>query len=155
LLKAGKIWTGNVAYPYLFTPNANTSFTVMDDSYSQINPFEFVADQYASIDISLNTNGLLFNLIPGIKKMKLREVVGFKCYWGYLSDKNNPATTSNLLMFPTNTTPIDPNMPYMEFNVGIDNIFSILRIDYVRRINYLNRPDVMPNGVRVSLNFTF
>lgn len=155
LLKAGKIWTGNVAYPYLFTPNANTSFTVMDDSYSQINPFEFVADQYASIDISLNTNGLLFNLLPGIKKMKLREVVGFKCYWGYLSDKNNPATTSNLLMFPTNTTPIDPNMPYMEFNVGIDNIFSILRIDYVRRINYLNRPDVMPNGVRVSLNFTF
>ncbi len=155
LVKAGKIWTGGVPYPYLFTPNANTSFTVMEESFSQVNPLEFVTDQYASIDLNLSTNGLIFNWIPGIKKLQLREVFGFKCYWGYLSNKNNPAFNNNLLEFPENTVLLNPAEPYMEFSVGIDNIFRILRIDYVRRINYLNNPGIWANGVRVSLNFTF
>lgn len=153
-LRAGKIWTGDVAFPHLFTPNANTSFTVIDESFSQVNPLEFVADQYASLDIGLRTNGLLFNLIPGVKRLKLREVAGFKLYWGHLSDKNNPAFNKSLLEFPT-VTGLMGKEPYMEFSVGIDNIFSILRVDYVRRINYLDRPGVSPNGVRVTLSFTF
>ena len=157
-VKAGKIWTGGVAYPYLFSPNANTSFTVMAESFSQVNPLEFVCDQYATIDLGISTNGLLFNLIPGVKKLQLREVFGFKAYWGYLSDKNNPAFDNTLLQFPGGTGTFDPNRlyePYMEFSVGIDNILKVLRVDYVRRINYLDRPNVAANGVRVSLSFTF
>lgn len=157
-VKGGKIWTGGVPYPYLFSPNANTSFTVMAESFSQVNPLEFVCDQYASIDLGIATNGLLFNLIPGVKKLQLREVFGFKCFWGYLSDKNNPAFDNSLLKFPTGTGTFDPNRlyePYMEFSVGIDNILKVLRVDYVRRINYLDRPNVSANGVRVSLSFTF
>ena len=157
-VKGGKIWTGGVPYPYLFSPNANTSFTVMAESFSQANPLEFVCDQYASIDLGIATNGLLFNLIPGVKKLQLREVFGFKCYWGHLSDKNNPAFDNSLLKFPTGTGTFDPNRlyePYMEFSVGIDNILKVLRVDYVRRINYLDRPNVSANGVRVSLSFTF
>ena len=157
-VKGGKIWTGDVPYPYLLTPNANTSFTVMAESFSQVNPLEFVCDQYASIDLGISTNGLLFNLIPGVKKLQLREVFGFKAYWGYLSDKNNPAYNSNLLEFPKGTGTFDPARmyePYMEFSVGIDNILRVLRVDYVRRINYLDRPNVAANGVRVSLSFTF
>ncbi|MEE1183096.1 MAG: DUF5686 family protein, partial [Paludibacteraceae bacterium] len=157
-VKAGKIWTGGVAYPYLFSPNANTSFTVMAESFSQVNPLEFVCDQYATIDLGISTNGLLFNLIPGVKKLQLREVLGFKAYWGYLSDKNNPAFDNTLLQFPGGTGTFDPNRlyePYMEFSVGIDNILKVLRVDYVRRINYLDRPNVAANGVRVSLSFTF
>lgn len=155
LVKAGKIWTGDVPFPYLFNPNANTSFTVMEESFSQVNPLEFVADQYASVDLNLSTNGLIFNWIPGIKKLQLREVFGFKCYWGYLSNKNNPVYNNNLLEFPENTTLLRPAEPYMEFSIGIDNIFRVLRIDYVRRINYLENPNIWANGVRVSLNFTF
>ena len=152
--KGGKIWTGGVAYPDLFCPNSNTSFTIMQESFSQVNPLEFVADQYLSIDIGISTNGLLFNLIPGIKKLQLREVAGFKCYWGHLSNKNNPMYNSGLLAFPGNTGTLTME-PYMEFSVGIDNIFRILRVDYVRRINYLQNPNIWANGVRVSLNFTF
>lgn len=154
-VSAGKIWTGGVPYPYLFTPNANTSFTIMDESFSQVNPLEFACDQYASIDLSLSTNGLIFNWIPGIKKLQLREVFGFKCYFGYLSDKNNPAHNPDLLAFPENTTVLRPQEPYMEFSVGIDNILRVLRIDYVRRINYLGNPNIWANGVRFTLNFTF
>lgn len=153
-LGAGKIWNGNTAYPFLFTPNANTSFTVMQESFSQVNPFEFLCDQYASAELQLNTQ-VIFNYIPGIKKLRLREVFGYKCYWGYLSDKNNPANDPSMLKFPNKTYTLNPAEPYMEFSVGIDNILKCLRVDYVRRINYLSNPDVWANGVRITLNFMF
>lgn len=153
-VKAGKIWTGGTAYPYLMMPNSNTSFTVMEESFSQVNPLEFVADNYASIDLGLNTS-ILFNFIPGIKKLQLREVFGFKMFWGHLSPKNNPMYNSDLLAFPEGTYAMDWHEPYMEFSVGIDNIFKILRVDYVRRINFLDHPNIWKNGVRVSLNFQF
>ncbi len=153
-IKAGKIWTGDCAYPYLNMPNSNTSFTVMDESFSQVNPLEFVADNFASLDLGLHTN-LIFNSIPGVKKAQLREVFGFKLYWGHLSEKNNPMYNKNLLAFPDGTYAMDWRDPYMEFSVGIDNILKILRIDYVRRLTQTDHKNIWVNGVRVSLSFQF
>lgn len=52
-------------------------------------------------------------------------------------------------------------MPYMEFTVGVENIFRIIRIDYVRRITHLDATDVngyshrlkgwRSNGIRITL----
>lgn len=159
-LKAGKIWTGDVPYPYLFTPNANTSFTVVNESYSLANPLEFVADQYASIDVMFYTY-LLFNSIPKVKKAHLREVFGFKAYWGYLSRKNTPDYNSQkVMLFPEGTMTLNPQEPYMEFSVGIENIFNLIRLEYVRRINYLDSPSIRknpmgPNGIRFVFDFEF
>lgn len=153
-IKAGKVWTGGTAYPYLMMPNSNTSFTVMEESFSQVNPLEFVADNYASLDLALNTN-ILFNYIPGIKKLQLREVFGFKLFWGHLSPKNNPMYNTDLLAFPEGTYAMDYRDPYMEFSVGIDNILKVLRVDYVRRLTQTNHSNIWVNGVRVSLNFQF
>lgn len=153
-IKAGKIWTGDCAYPYLDMPNSNTSFTVMDESFSQVNPLEFVADNFASLDLGLHTN-LIFNSIPGVKKAQLREVFGFKLYWGHLSEKNNPMYNKNLLAFPEGTYAMNWRDPYMEFSVGIDNILKILRIDYVRRLTQTDHKNIWVNGVRVSLSFQF
>lgn len=153
-LKAGKIWTGDCAYPYLDMPNSNTSFTVMDESFSQVNPLEFVADNFASLEFGLNTN-ILFNSIPGVKKAQLREVFGFKMYWGHLSEKNNPMYNKDLLAFPDGTYAMDWRDPYMELSVGIDNILKVLRIDYVRRLTQTDHKNIWVNGVRVSLSFQF
>ena len=40
-------------------------------------------------------------------------------------------------------------------SIGIANIFSILRIDYVRRFNYLDHPDVDEWGIFFSLKVKF
>ena len=48
-------------------------------------------------------------------------------------------------------------MPYMEITAGIENIFKILRIEYVRRLTHLNAPDGTKlgpwqrNGIRITL----
>ena len=45
--------------------------------------------------------------------------------------------------------------PYMEAGVGLDNIFTILRVDYVWRLTYREGAGADRHGVRVQLHFNF
>lgn len=154
IAKAGKVWS-SVYYPGLMWPNANLSYTIQPESYSLMNPMEFANDKYASIDFTYFGNGILFNRIPGIKKLKLREAVTFKGLMGGLSDKNNPLMNQNILAFPVDAQAMKmKSTPYMEIGAGIDNILSVLRVDYVWRLTYRDTPGVDRSGLRVSLHFT-
>ena len=155
ILKGGKVWS-QVNYPDLLLPNANLSYTIQPESYSLMNAMEFVNDQYLSWDVTYYPNGALFNRLPLIKYLKLREVIGFRGLYGSLSDRNNPALHNNLFRMPGNALCMEmQKRPYMEMNVGIDNIFTILRIDYVWRLTYRNTPGVDRNGIRIAMHFSF
>ena len=155
IFRAGKIWS-KVQFPALFWQNANLAYTMQSETYALLNPMEFAMDQYASLDFTYFLNGLIFNRIPLIKKAKLREVVSFKGFMGHLSRKNNPEFNDDLFRFPegANTEPMG-RKPYMEVGVGIDNIFTILRLDYVWRLTYRDRPGIDKSGLRFSLHFNF
>lgn len=155
ILKAGKIWS-EVNYPNLLIPNANLSYTIQPESYTLMNAFEFANDQYLSWDLTYWANGAIFNRIPLVKYMKLREVFSFRGLYGKLSDQNNPEFNNALFRFPLNTKckPMEKK-PYMEAGVGLDNIFTILRVDYVWRLSYRSTPGVDKSGIRVQLHFTF
>lgn len=43
------------------------------------------------------------------------------------------------------------NTPYIEVGYGISNILKCLRIDFIHRLTYLNRPNISPFGVKISL----
>ena len=45
--------------------------------------------------------------------------------------------------------------PYMELGVGIDNILTFIRIDYIWRLTYRNLPNVSRGGVRLTAHFSF
>ncbi len=155
IVKGAKLWS-KVAYPDLLLPNANLSYTIQPESYALMNAMEFVNDQYMSWDVTYWGNGILMNRLPLLKKLKLREVVSMRGLWGSLSDKNDPAKNTDLIAFPEG--PLCQEMgktPYMEMGVGLDNIFTILRVDYVWRLSYRNTPGVDRRGVRIQLHFTF
>lgn len=155
ILKAGKIWS-EVNYPDLLIPNANLSYTIQPESYTLMNAFEFANDQYLSWDLTYWANGAIFNRIPLLKYLKLREVFSFRGLYGKLSDQNNPEFNESLFRFPKNTNckPMEKR-PYMELGVGLDNIFTILRLDYVWRLTYRDTPGVDKSGLRIQLHFTF
>lgn len=153
-IRAGKIWT-QVPFTELFWQEANTSYTMNRYSYSMLNPMEFAMDEYASWSLQYYMNGIIFNRIPLIKKAKLREVIGFKGFFGHLSDKNNPMKAWGVLRFPDPNTSLMGSTPYMECSVGIDNILTLFRVDYVWRLTYRNRPGIDHSGVRVGLHFAF
>ena len=155
IVKGAKIWSES-PYPNLLLPNANLSFTIQPESFALMNAMEFANDQYIAWDLTYWANGALFNRIPLIKYLKLREVVSFRGLYGSLSDKNNPEKNNNLFRFPydTHCKPMG-DTPYMEFGVGIDNLFTILRLDYVWRLTYRDTPGVDRSGLRIQLHFTF
>ena len=47
------------------------------------------------------------------------------------------------------------NTPYLEASVGLENIFKILRVDYYRRLTYLDNPGIKKGGFRIALRFSF
>ncbi|MDU1892274.1 MAG: DUF5686 family protein [Dysgonomonas sp.] len=151
--QAEKIW-GSVSFPLLITPSANNSYTIQKGNYYLIEPLEFVHDSQVSWEVYHHLNGWLFNRIPLIKSLKLREVFGFRGFWGELSRRNNPTYNNDLLLFPQRTY-TTRSAPYMEYNIGIENIFKLFRIDYVRRINYLDHPGIDKDGFRITFDLAF
>ena len=158
-LKAGAQWN-KVPYPLLIMPAANLSYIVEDETFNLINNMEFLNDRYASLDMSWDLNGKIFNRVPLLKKLKWREYIGVKTLWGKLTDKNNPTLPQNamdntLMYFPGGCYIMDPNRPYVELIAGIHNIFKIFHVEYVHRCNYTGLPTAQKNGIRFMLRMTF
>ena len=145
-VKAGKVWD-KVPFPLLILPNTNQSVTIQPEAFHMMNALEFVTDQYVSFNATYYLKGWILNRIPGIKWLRLREVLSFNMIYGGLTDKNNPTLTPGLFLLPDGTQPLG-STPYMECSVGLENIFKILRIDYYRRLTYLDHPDIK-KGVSV------
>lgn len=152
-VKAGKVWD-KVPFPLLILPNTNQSVTIQPEAFHMMNALEFVTDQYVSFNATYYLKGWILNRIPGIKWLRLREVLSFNIIYGGLTDKNNPTLTPGLFLLPDGTQPLG-STPYMECSVGLENIFKILRIDYYRRLTYLDHPDIKKGGIRIALRFTF
>ncbi|KRT14642.1 hypothetical protein ASU31_18405 [Pedobacter ginsenosidimutans] len=151
---------GKVPFPLLAIHRANQTYAYQLNSYNLMNFLEFVSDHYVSINIDHNFNGFFFNKVPLIKRLKLREVVSFKALYGGLRNENNPNLQSGLYRFPVyengaQRTYALGNEPYMEGSVGVGNIFKLLRVDLVRRFNYLNNPEVSEWGIRARVKFDF
>jgi hypothetical protein len=158
-LKFGAQWN-QVPYPLLIMPVANLGYILEDQTFNLINNMEFLNDRYASLMIDWNLNGKIFNRIPLLHRLKWREWIGVKCLWGQLTDKNNPFLPENqysnvLMQFPEGCYVMDKNRPYWEIALGIHNIFKLLQIEYVRRLNYLELPSANKQGVRFMIRTTF
>ena len=161
ILKAGKIWN-QVPYPLLIIPNTNLSYTIQKESYWLMNPMEFFTDQYASWDVSYHMNGLLFNRIPLIRKLNWREVITCRGMFGHLSEKNrpDPLNTGVLYRLPYENNDysnhyLKSSLPYIEASIGIENIFKVLRVDYVRRFTYTDLPGISKWGIRIEFHVQF
>ena len=168
-LKGGIQWN-KVPFPLLIMPAANLSYIIQDNTFNLINNMEFLNDRYASLDLSWNMQGKLFNRIPLLKHLKWREFFSVKCLWGELTDKNNPFLKENendpmLMKFPGHyrmdgfydysSNVMNPRIPYVEVTAGIHNIFKLLHVEYVRRLNYNHLPTANEWGIRLMIRTVF
>ncbi len=150
-IEAGKIW-GTLPYPLLKIHEGNQTFLYDEFSSNLMNYYEFVSDQYFSVTYSHHFDGLIFNHLPLIRKLKWREVAHIRCVYGTLKEQNQEYS-----LFPGQMRSF-ANIPYWEAGVGIENIFRIIRVDAIWRLNH--RDDMLnPNpatfGLFVSLYFSF
>mgnify|MGYP001745166035 FL=1 len=157
-VQGGAQWN-KVPFQFLITPPVNTSYFEHQGTFNLMKGLEFLNDRYAQFNLAWDLEGKIFNRIPLIKKLKWREYVAFKGMWGHLTDKNNPylpqnANDTELYKFPVDTRVMTRN-PYMEFVVGVHNIFKFLEVDYVRRLTYTHAPGISKNGIRFGFNLVF
>jgi hypothetical protein len=157
----GGLTLGQLPYPLLTIHRANQTYAYQPESYNMMNFMEFISDHYGSLFVDHHFNGAIFNKIPGLKNLKLREIITFKALVGGLRTENMPSADNGLMRFSTDEagTPISYELgrqPYMEASVGIGNIFKFLRLDLVKRLSYLDNPGA-PRGFglrfRVRLDF--
>jgi hypothetical protein len=123
-------------------------------AYNNMNRFEFVTDKYASLAVQQSFGSFPFKYFPVMKRLKWRSLITFRGVLGDMSPANKIAngyydTTINYHFTIPN------RIPYMETGIGIGNIFHLIRIDAVWRLNYLNNPGISKFGIKGSMELKF
>lgn len=142
---------GKVPYSLGVIFQGNETFFESERSFNMLNYVEFAADQALEGLVMHHFQGLFFNRIPLLKRLKLREIVGANFIFSSLEGKNNIRSESN----PDGILPQSFNgkkltyfsvmqfdKPYIEAFWGIENLFKLFRITAYHRLTYLDEPDV-------------
>jgi hypothetical protein len=143
----GKIW-GKLPYNLLEVHPGNETYVYDEFAYNGLNYYEFISDEYASFAYSHHFQGLFFNHIPLLRKLKWREVIYGKALVGSLRADNKSYST-----FPDITYGLTE--PYYEAGVAVENIFKIIRVDFGWRLSYLNHPGAKAFRIRFNLKMDF
>ncbi|WP_374957345.1 DUF5686 family protein [Gilvibacter sp.] len=146
-IEVGKIF-GEVPLSLLSPIPGNQTLFSIYNTFNQLDFYEFVSDTYASFHLQHDFGGRFFSRIPWLRKLNLREVVGFRAVYGEISEENIALNASNLVYQA-------PEDVYWEWSVGIGNIFKVFRLDFNFRGNYLDNPDARRFGVTGTFGFSF
>jgi hypothetical protein len=137
---------GRAPWPFLNVMRGNETYALDKTAFNMMNYYEFVADQLVTLVTEQHFQGIFFNYIPLLRKLKLREVVSAKAVAGKLNDKN----TRDIIL-PTFMHKLD--QPYIEIGVGIENIFKVIRIDAMWRLTHTKNTNIEIFGLRARLQF--
>jgi len=143
-------------YPLLNIHLGNQTGVYNPVGFSMMKFFEFVSDKSLTINYQHHFNGLLFNRIPLFYKLKWREVISCNAIWGTVNNQNqdlvpNDTDAEGKRIYNT-FKKLDPNIPYLDAGIGIENIFKFVRVEAYRRLTYtegISEQDLW--GVKIGL----
>ena len=146
-IELGKTF-GQVPLGLMSVVPGNQTLFIINNTFSNLNFYEFVADQYATLQWEHNFQGKIFARIPYLRKLNLREIIGVRGVYGTVSDENIAINASGLIYQA-------PEKPYWEYSAGIGNIFKVFRLDFAWRGNYRDIPDTSNFTIKGSFGFYF
>lgn len=147
IMEVGKTF-GEVPLGLMSVVPGNQTYFTIENTFNNLNFYEFVTDEYATLQWVHNFNGKLFARVPYLRKLNWREIIGIKTVYGRASDENKLLNASGLAY-------ISPEKPYWEYSAGIGNIFKVFRIDCSWRGNYRDLPGTNNFTVKGSFGFYF
>lgn len=153
LLQAGLIF-GRVPYPLLHIFAANQTYAFDAHRFTLMNTYQYAADQYISLQASWNGRGVVFNSIPGLRYLRLHELLEVKVAYGGMRNNHQsviPFPTSSLFgKNQANDYPLlsAPTKPYVELGIGIGNILRVAEVYGVFRLTDIHNPHTPWWGVR-------
>ncbi len=147
IVELGKTF-GKVPLGLLSIVPGNQTYFSIENTFNNLNFYEFVTDEYATMQWNHNFQGKIFARVPFLRKLNWREIVGVRAVYGTVSDQNKAINASGLVYKA-------PEKAYWEYSAGIGNIFKVFRIDFSWRGNYLNAPEANKFTVKGSFGFYF
>lgn len=147
IVELGKTF-GKVPLGLLSIVPGNQTYFSIENTFNNLNFYEFVTDEYATMQWNHNFQGKIFARVPFLRKLNWREIVGVRAVYGTVSDQNKAINASGLVYTA-------PEKAYWEYSAGIGNIFKVFRIDFSWRGNYLNAPEANKFTVKGSFGFYF
>lgn len=126
----------------------NQTWAQIENTFSNLDFYEFVSDQYLTVHYEHNFQGKLFARVPALRKLNLREIVGFRGAYGSVSEATNRLNATGIAYK-------SPEDFYYEYGFGIGNIFKVFRLDFSWRGNYLDMPDARRFAIKGSFGFYF
>lgn len=124
-LYGGKTF-GTLPYTLLDIAPGNELYYYNKYAFNMMNRWEYVHDRYMGINIEHNIGNGIFRLLP---KLRWRQFWTAKALTGRLSDANKALNFKQGHTFQS----LD-GKTYLELGTGVDNIFRLLRIDFVWRV---------------------
>ncbi|HWB64898.1 MAG TPA: DUF5686 family protein [Chitinophagales bacterium] len=143
-LRGGKIF-GKAPYTTWYLTQGNLGFLLNRLSYNLLNEFEYGGDEYLSLWLEHHFDGFFLNKIPGINRLRLREVIFVKGEFNKFSQRNADVLT------PIPTLSYTSPVPYIEAGFGIENILHLFRVDFLWRVTYRHTPGVPNWGIKFAI----
>jgi hypothetical protein len=147
IVEVGKTF-GTVPLGLMSVIPGNQTYFSAENTFSNLNYYEFISDEYATMQWEHNFNGRFFARVPLIRKLNWREFIGIKAAYGTISDANRAINASGV---PYNA----PEDVYWEYTAGIGNIFKLFRVDFAWRGSYRDTPDTNKFTVKLAFGFHF
>ena len=144
MAQAGVVF-GNVPYPLLEHFDANIGYTYDPYRFTLMNNYQYGADLFLQCHVNWNGEGVVFNRIPWVQRLQLRELAEVKLAWGSLRPTHN-----KIIELPT--TLKAPTIPYIEAGIGIGNILRIGEVYAVFRLTNFSDTTTPWWGIRARLH---
>ncbi|OIN59516.1 hypothetical protein BLX24_09495 [Arsenicibacter rosenii] len=144
--------------PLLFAHVGNPALIYSGLAFNRLQFFEFASDRFIAAHVQHRFEGLLFNSLPGIRRLNWRFIVNADVLWGSRSSENQQFDTQDPL--PDGKTPTrfgmpDGAKPYVEVGYGIENIFKFFQIQAIHRLTYNDNTMVSPFALKVAATISF
>ena len=146
MVETGAI-VGELPYQLLKMPSGNITNGYSRFNFALMDVMEFRADQYVIWHNEVSLNGFLFNKIPLIKYLNLRELMSLKMYYGTMRNGHK-----NVLDIPDyiHTT----NKPYVEVGAGFSNLLRFITLQSFWRLTETERPGTTKWGLKGSIRIS-
>ena len=151
LLQGGMI-IGRVPYPLLHIFASNQTHAFDAHRFTLMNSYQYAADRYVSLQALWDGDGILFNLIPGVRYLRLHELLEFKLAYGVQHYDHQSVIAFPQAKAPDYSLLSAPRTPYAEVGVGIGNILRIGEVYGIFRLTNIHDPHTPWWAVRFRLS---
>lgn len=136
-----------------FSSMSNSSLMLRENLFSRLHPLDYVTDKRIRATFNWHMQGLLFNRVPLLKRLKWREIMTLNLLWGGVSKERLQAAPGRFSL-AQDAYPLRSGI-YAEVGVGVENILRCISFEYFYRLSRDPNLRGGNHGILLGLNLSF